>query len=65
METHVTSGDVLANISGHLGPPIVARDQLQHFPSSTMSWNFGIVTKRDNLLTDICQIQNVDFAMKM
>ena len=35
-ETHVTSGDILANVSGHLGPPIFMRDQLQHFPPATI-----------------------------
>src|SRR5271155_1687292 len=27
-ETHVTGGDVLSNIAGHLRPPIVSRHQL-------------------------------------
>src|SRR5271168_744942 len=64
-QAHVTGRNIFADVSGHLGPPIVARDQLQRFPPSTMSSNFGVMAEGNNPTSKVCEVRDIDLTVEV
>jgi hypothetical protein len=49
----VTGSDILANVVGQLGPPVVPGDELQCLEAASMSGNPCVVVLLHNLVTEV------------
>ena len=60
LETGVTCFHILANVAGHLWPPVVAGDKLQRFPVSSMPCDLGVMVLGDNAASQLWVIGDID-----
>jgi hypothetical protein len=60
LEAEVTGFTILADVAGHLQPPVVAGYQFQCFPLTCMSSNVGIVVLLNNPVAEVCILRNID-----
>jgi len=65
LKAHVTGGDVPANIPWHLWPPVVPRHYFQCLPSATVTSQPRVVRKRNNMMTEIGGVWNIDLASEI
>jgi hypothetical protein len=63
-EAEVAGFAILANVVGHLWPPVVAGYQFQCFPLTGMSGNVGVVVLLNNLAVEVCILQNVNVILE-
>lgn len=53
---------VLANVTRHLGPPIVVRDQLERLPVSGVASNLGVMVLQDDAIVQIRVVGDIDLV---
>ena len=64
-QASIASGDVFADVTRHLRPPVISRHQLERFPPTTMSCDLGIMTKGNNPTSQICRVRDIDLSPEM
>ena len=55
--------DILANIPGHVGPPVVLRNKLQGFEATSMPSYPCVVAERDYSAAKVRGLRDIDSAM--
>jgi hypothetical protein len=60
----VTGFAILANVAGHLQPPVVAGYQFQCCPPTCVSSNVGIVVLLNNPAVEVCILRNIDAILE-
>jgi hypothetical protein len=60
----VAGSDVLADVSGQLGPPVVLGDQLQCLEAASVSSDLRVVMLLHNPATEVLILQHNDLATK-
>jgi hypothetical protein len=60
----ITGSDVLADVLGQLGPPVVLGDKLQHLEAASMSGNPRIVVLLHDPAMEVLILAHNDLAMK-
>ena len=63
-QVQITGTDILTDISGHLRPLITLRHKFQCLPMFCMPSYLGIMMKRYNVLAEVINVQNINFALK-
>ena len=64
-EAKVASGDISADVPGHLGPPIVPRHQLQSLPPAGVASHSSVVTEGDNAPAYVEQVGDIDLPSEV
>jgi hypothetical protein len=63
-EAEVAGFAILADVAGHLQPPVVAGYQFQCFPLTCMFGNMGIVVLLNNPAAEVCILRNIDAILE-
>jgi hypothetical protein len=61
---HVAGSDVLANMSGQLGPPVVPGDELQCLEAASVPGDPRVVVLLHNLVTEVLILWHNNLAVK-
>src|SRR6266699_2286333 len=64
-EAEVAGPDVAADVSRHIGPPIVARDQFQGLEPTGVAGHLGVVAEGDDVASKVRAVWDVDVAAKV
>jgi hypothetical protein len=62
--SRVAGSNVLADVSGQLGPPVVPGDELQHLEAASMSSDPGVMVLLHNPVTEVLILRHDNLAMK-
>jgi hypothetical protein len=62
--TQITGLDIDANVTGHLGPPVVAGYELEGLEAACMSRNARIVVLFDDTTPQVSVIGDIDLPME-
>jgi len=65
VEAEVTGRDVLADIAGHVGPPIIPGHELQSLELAGMACDLGVVAKGDDAAVEVGGGWHVDAPMEV
>jgi hypothetical protein len=61
---HITGSDILADVSGQLGPPVVLGDQLQHLEVASVFGDPHVVVLLHNPATEVLIPQHDNLVAK-
>src|SRR6266446_9832027 len=64
-EAEVAGRDVAADVSRHIGPPMVARDQFQSLEPTGMASHLGIMAEGDDAASKVRAVWDVDATAKI
>jgi hypothetical protein len=64
LEAEVAGFAILANVAGHLWPPVAVGYQFQCFPPTCMSGNVGIVLLLNDPAAEVCILRNIDAILE-
>src|SRR6266446_1677492 len=64
-EAEVAGPDVAADVSRHIGPPIVVRDQFQGLELTGVAGHLGVVAEGDDAALKVRGVWDVDAAAKV